>query len=195
MALRPSIIGLGGGPTILTRSLATFGIIAPEWGIFTRGGKAVVTADNVVSFEYKQEFSIADYPVEEGAFESYDKVQTPYDVRLRFSSGGSFNNRQALINSIQTIAGDLKLYDAVTPEKTYTKVNVAHQDYGRTAQNGAGLLMIDVWLTQIRVTTSTKLTSTAKPSGAEPMSGGQVQPQQPTKDQIAIADRAIAAGA
>lgn len=196
MAIRPAIFGFGGGPNILTRDLATFGLIAPEWGIFDQNGNVVVTFDNVISVEYKQEHSVSDYPLEEGAFESYDKVQVPFDARVRFSSGGSFSNRQALIESVQAIAGDLELYDVVTPEATYTSVNIVHQDYSRTAQNGAGLITLDVWLTEIRVTADPALSnSSAEPSGAPTANGGQVQTQQATPEQKAIADRAIAAGA
>jgi len=193
MALRPSIFGFGGGPNLLTRDLATFGIIAPEWGIFAQSGKSVVTFDNVINVEYKQEYTVSDYPLEKGAFESYDKVQMPFDVRIRFSSGGSFNNRQALIKSLQAIVGNLKLYDVVTPEATYTSVNIVHQDYSRNAQNGVGLIMIDVWLVEVRVNADTELSNTAKPDGAKTVNGGQVQPQQPTPEQATLVSNAIAA--
>ena len=121
---------------------------APQWGLFL-GGAPVVTAESVVGVEYRKESMIADYPVEEGAFASYNKVKSPFDFRLRFSAGASAAARAALIASIDAIADDLNLYDAVTPEAVYTNVNVAHHDYHRTARNGVGLMVIDVWCLQI----------------------------------------------
>jgi hypothetical protein len=53
------------------------GFGAPQWGIF-QDGLQLVEADNVVSFGYKQNWSISTYQVEEGGFESYNKVDTPY---------------------------------------------------------------------------------------------------------------------
>ncbi len=178
MALTPSIFGLdliGGGPNLLTRDLAGFGIIPPLWGIFNQDGEVVVTADNVVAFEYKQEWTVADYPMEQGAFESYDKVDTPFSARITFSSGGSFRNREALLDSIEAIAGDLEKYDVVTPEQTYLSVNVMHYDYRRTAVNGAGLITVSVWLTEIRENAVAETADPAEPSGAAVSDGGQVQ--------------------
>src|SRR5262249_51706443 len=127
------------------------------------------------------EWAIANYPVEKGAFESYDKVQTPYEVRVRFASGGSIPNRQALLNSIAAIAGDLNLYDVVTPEAIYTSANIAHYDYNREAARGLGLMVIDVLFQQVRV--SSTQTFTQSPSSSNPQSVGQVQPQAASSQQ------------
>lgn len=203
MALTPSIFGLdvlAGGPNIVTRDLATYGLISPEWGIFNSSGNAVVKATNVVGFDYKTEWTVSDYPLERGSFESYNKVKLPYDARVRFSAGGSFANRSAFIASVDAIAGDLKLYDVVTPEKTWLSANIIHYDLARSATSGAGLVVIDVWLQQIRVTAQATPTNTAAPSGATATDGGQVQTQTPTAAQTATVDSAltrsaIAAGA
>lgn len=122
----------------------------PQWGIFDSSGNPVVIADNVMSFEYKQDFSISNYPVEQGQFSSYNKVQKPFEVRFRFSSGGSLGDREALLNSVQAIIGDTNLYTAASPEAIYSNVNATHQEYRRTASNGVGLISIDVWFEQVR---------------------------------------------
>ena len=157
----------------------------PQWGIFLGGGP-VITADCVVEVSYKQEWVISDYPVEEGAFSSYDKVYVPYDVRVKYAAGGSADNREALLSSIRAIAGDLNLYDVVTPEATIMSCNVTHFDYRRTASNGVGLLQVDVWLQQVLVSgadPSFSADSVGSPSGANVVNGGSVQavdmPQQP----------------
>lgn len=122
-----------------------------QWGLFLNG-EPVVVSDNVISFEFKQDYRTSNYNQEEGAFETYNKVQTPYDVRLRFSTGGNAADRQAMLESIDAVVASLDLFDAVTPERVYTSVNPIHQDYRRTARDGVGLLTVDVYCTQIRVT-------------------------------------------
>ena len=149
-----------------------------QWGLYLNGSP-VVTADNVVSFEYKQDWALSNYPIEGGAFETYDKVIEPYDVRLRFSSGGTEDNRQALLDSIAAIAGDLNLYDATTPEEAYTSVNVVHYSYERRATNGVGLIQVDVWCTQVRITAEQSFSSTKQPSAAATKNDGNVQPNTP----------------
>lgn len=178
---------IAGGPNVLTRDLAALGIIPPLWGIFSRGGKSVVVADNVFSIDYRNEFSISDYPQERGAFQSYNKVNNPRGIMLEFVSGGSFSNRQALLNSIDAIAGDLKIYDVVTPEKTYTKMNVEAVLYTRKGGQGAGMIKVGVRLIEIRDTAVSELsTTTEKPSGTQTQNGGQVQTAPPTTTQSSI---------
>ena len=178
----PPLVVYGAAPglavVLLTADLVSsfapiFG--GPQWGIFL-GGAPVIVADTVASVEYKQEFAISDYPVEEGGFETYDKVYIPFDVRVRFAAGGSESNRQALLDSIAAIIGDLNFYDVVTPEAIYSSVNLMHYDYRRTATNGVGLIVADVWCRQVSVTVQEAGTSTAAPSGAAPVTPGPVQP-------------------
>ena len=134
------------------------GFGSTQWGLFLNG-LPVVTAESVVSFDFKKGANISNFPVENGGFESYNKVKRPFDVRLRFSTGGSLADRQALLDSIDDAVDSLDLMDAVTPEVTYQNVNPIHYDYRRTAINGVGLLIVDVFCEQVRVTASTSFTS------------------------------------
>lgn len=154
------------------------------WGIYF-GGAPVVIADNVVSMEYRQQWSISDFPVERGAFESYDKVQIPYDARVRFSAGGSTANRTAMLASIAAIAGDTNFYDVVTPEAVYLSCNIVHYDYSRRSNEGNGLLLVDIWLLEVRQAASAAMSNTQDPSGAAQVNGGTVQPVPATGAQTA----------
>ena len=146
--------------------LAALGVFSgPQWGLFLDGQPAVVS-DNVVAFEFKQDFRISNYPVEQGAFESYNKVKIPYDVRLRFSTGGSVADRQAMIDSVDAIIGSTDLFDAVTPEKVYQNLNPVHQDIRRTARDGVGLLVIDLFCEEVRVTATPQFTSSQQASAS-----------------------------
>lgn len=179
----PLARSLGSVPALLalTKDVITFfaGIIGPSWGLFYNG-LSVIDADSVVSFDYKKNWNIATFPLERGAFESYDKVEIPYDVRMRFASGGSEANRTALLTSVDNAAKSMLLFDAVTPEKVYTSCNINHFDYARKSNNGVGLIIVDVWLLQIRVSGSQAFSSTKSPSGAATADGGVVQPLPPT---------------
>jgi hypothetical protein len=168
--------GAVAGIVLLTQDIASFfaGTLLSTWGIF-QNNVQVVAADNVVSFEYKQEWTISDYPVEGGGFQSYDKVQLPFDVRLEFSKGGSVSDRQTFINSINTIAGNLQFYDVYTPELQYTSVNIQRWEYSRKSDSKLGLVVIDVWLIQIRVTATTTFQNVANPASANQVSNGQTQ--------------------
>lgn len=154
------------------------------WGIYF-GGAPVIIADNVVEVQYRQQWSISDFPVERGAFESYDKVQIPYDARLRFTAGGSAANRTAMLASIAAIAGDTNLYDVVTPEAVYLSCNFTHYDYSRRANEGMGLLSVDIWLIEVREAASAVMSNTKDPSGASQVNGGTVQTTPASSVQLA----------
>lgn len=158
---------------------------SPKWGIFL-SGIPVVVAESVLTFDFKQDYTVADYPIEEGGFESYDKVQVPFDVRLRFSMGGSEADRQVFLDSIATAAASLELYEVFTPEVSYASMNITHYDYRRTATNGVGLLVVDVWLVEVRTTATATFANTKQPNVAGPQNVGTVQPTAPT---AAVADR------
>lgn len=133
-----------------------------SWGIYLDGIPVITAdtvADNVVSQDFKQSYTVANYPVEPGSFETYDKVTMPFEVRMRFSVGGSDLDRQSLLDTIDAIAGDLNLYDFVSPEATYSSVNITHYDYSRKGQAGAGLLVIDVWGVQVRTDATAQFSS------------------------------------
>jgi len=155
---------------------------AQQWGIF-QGGDPVVTADSVVSMEFKKEWAISDYPVEEGSFETYDRVSLPFDARIRFSAGGSLASREALLSSIEAISGDTDLFDVVTPERVYTGVTISHYSYNRSARNGVGLLQVDVWVFQVNQNAMSVFGNTAAPDGADQVNDGPVQATAPSSSQ------------
>jgi len=170
-------------PALLTADAVAFlGSPAP-WGIYL-GGAPVLPVDNVVTLGLKGEHVIADYPIEQGGFASYDKVQIPKDVRVRVSVGGSDADRALALETIRLIEGDLNFYDIYMPEAVYTSVNIAAFDFHRSAQRGLGLLVLDLHLLEIRSVTSGEasgqmLSNTQQPSGTDATSGGTVQPDTP----------------
>lgn len=155
-----------------------------QWGLFLDGAPVIV-ADQVTAFRFRKEYELLSYPVEQGAFETYNKVAKPFTPTLRVATGGSVADKEAFLDSIDAIVGDLNLYDVVTPEVIYSSVNVEGYNYDRTAVRGVGLLAVDILLKEVRVTGTLNFTNTQTPSGANTTSSGTVQPQSPTALQTA----------
>lgn len=152
----------------------------PKWGIFT-GNVQVIVPDSVVSVEYRQDTRIADHPLEDGDFETYNKVGTPWEARVRMTKGGTDTDRAAFLKTAEGLVGSFDLYDVVTPERTYKNANVQRIDYTRSASNGMGLISIDFFIIEIRAFAKSQLAATKTPAGATQASAGRVQPQTPTK--------------
>lgn len=153
------------------------GAATVTWGIYrTGGGLLVLQADSVVSFDFKKDHKVSEYPQEGGAFRSYNKVAAPFDVRLRLTKGGKDSDRAAFFDALEAAQASLDLYDIVTPERTYFGASITHIDYKRTAGAGLGLITADVWLTEIRVSGAAAFSQTKAASGSDPANGGNVQP-------------------
>lgn len=132
---------------------------APRWGIFDQKGNPVIVSDGVVSVGYKKDFRVPDFPIEQGGFGTYNKVATPFAGKVTFIQGGMDSDRTDFLSSVDDACKSLSLYNLVTPEVSYSNVNVTHYDYHRTDKNGVTLLSVDVWVQEIRVTAAAQFSS------------------------------------
>lgn len=186
--------GITQAVTLLARDvLSALGFFfGPQWGLF-QNGFPVIVADSVLEVSYKQNWALATFQIEQGGFETYDKVELPFESTLRFASGGSDAVREVLLDSIAAIAGNLELYDVVTPEKVYVGVNVNHYDFKRH-DGRVGLLTVDVFVMEVRVGSEAQFTSTKTPSGSDAVNSGTVQTTEPTPAQQNIISENAAGG-
>lgn len=162
---------------------------APSWGIFDSDGNSVIDADNTVDVAFDKDWNLSTYNQEQGAFQTYNKVENPFGIPITFSAGGSETNRSAFLASIEAIAGDTNLYDVVTPEKTYQNCNIQKYGYKRTNRNGRGLIHVTIMLLEIRnnAQQSFSTTNVKAATSAAPTNNGTVNTQDPTPNQSALA--------
>jgi hypothetical protein len=158
-----------------------FGLGDSQWGVFLDGAQAF-DYDSFNSIGYRGDSVVADYQVEgdggSTGFMSYDKVDMPFELRVRLTCGGSEVRRQALINDVQEAKSGLDLFDVVTPEVFYEDATITRVSYERTAENGVGMLKMDLTFQQIRTSEATAFSNTQQPGSAGQQGLGNVQPQQ-----------------
>ena len=159
----------------------------PPWGVYDSNGDQVVTPDTFVGIDYAASYSLPTYPVEGGAFQTYNKVERPFDVPVMFAKGGALEDRQEFIADCELARASLDLYTIVTPEQTFASVNIENFGYSRVADKGANLIHAEFRFTQIRVTAKVTYTTTANPNGADAQSAGTIQTAAPTGTQASAA--------
>lgn len=169
------------------------------WGIFTRGGVLALEPDNIVVVEPSREFRISDYPVEEGAFRSYNKVATPATERVTLTKGGDVAARTAFLQRVEAMLESTDLFTVVTPEAAYTNRNLVRRDMRRAADDGASLLKVELEMMEVRISAASAFTSAnaavdpgtapRSVSGANRVNVGPVQPVTPTLDQLLDAEQ------
>ena len=97
----PANSAIGSAAQAVSSALAPFTQVASLLGL----PNLLPVVASTIEFDFDQEWTIADYPQEQGAFQSYDKVQLPFECRVRLACGGPSSQRQAFLNSIFAISG------------------------------------------------------------------------------------------
>jgi len=167
----------------------------PVWGIYQTSIKPpllanflpVIVPDSIVSVDYEKEWAVANYPVEQGQFATFNKVNTPYHSAVCMSFSGHKKGFSALIPSFGTVglaaktealikldemAASLELYDIVTPERVYRNANIMGINYRRDAEEGASMLVIEVIFVEVLVTAESSFSTTKNPDSANPTHNG-----------------------
>lgn len=191
--MRRSAYGIAAQSGILGKVLSNdvFGLLgaalAPTWAIHDKNGKVAIRPDSVAAFEYRGESRLAGYPVEQGGFSTYNKVQMPFDMRIRMTCDGSGSmSREQFLTSLEYLKASLELYTIVTPDKAYTGANLVDFDYQRTSRNGVSLLTVDAVFSEVRETATAVYISPAQASGADTVNTGVVRTATPTDQQARV---------
>ena len=144
----------------------------PQWGIFGQDGSPVLVSDSVGSVEIQREYSVSNYPQEQGGFESYNKVQIPYIAKVTLLSSLT---RFELLSILEPAVASLQLVSVVMPELSYPSANLTQYGFRRTSQSGVSLIAVDVWCKEIRFNTSSTLSNNQQQTnGGTPRPVGQV---------------------
>jgi hypothetical protein len=169
---------------VLSDALIILNMFLPtQWGIFDANSLPVLTPDTVLEVATRKEYLVSNAPQEAGSFLSYNKVEQPYDLRVSMAIAGNVIDRSDFLQDLAGVAKALDLVTVITPEIAYPNLNVSHFDYRRTQKNGAYILIVDVWLIEIRQVGAPTFTNTATPAGAAQVNGGTVAPQTPPASQ------------
>lgn len=160
-------LGLGGLADLL------FG--TPLWGMYDQDGRQAVVFDAFLGVRFRNGGRISSFPVEQGGFSSFNKVDTPYDAAIRLAHSGDMASRNVMLAVLERIVHSTDLYSVVTPEIVYASANLVNYAYTRDTRGGSSQLIVELYLEEVRQTAVAQFTETEEPSGADPQSNGQVQ--------------------
>lgn len=130
-----------------------------RWGLFDENGEPVLRPTSFLGLEYRNSNRVSNYPLEQGAFESYNKVADPFDLVVGFAHGGDLGERADFLARVLELSKTLDLYTLVTPEETFQSVNIQRYDYARKTTNGASLIIVNLFLTEVRINTDSEFTN------------------------------------
>lgn len=153
--------------------------------------KLVIEPDSVLDFGYKNEVDVPDYPVQNGSFLNYNRVNLPYEASVRLSKGGSETDRYTFLEQIDTLMNSLDLYQIITPERVYKDVSPIRFELVRRGAAGAFFLTeVDLFFREIRTViqtytqTSVTTQNARSPSAQSTDNRGTVNGETPTQTPV-----------
>jgi hypothetical protein len=153
---------------------ALFG--ASIWGVYDKSGQDVFVPDSFLSVDFKNTSRVSDYIQEKGAFASYNKVNTPYDCRVRMAISSDMAARTKFLDTCDRLLKSIDLLSVITPEKTYLNATLQNYDYRREDRQGVSMLKVELWFLEVRSSDGSAAGIKPKqPSGALTESMGQLQ--------------------
>jgi hypothetical protein len=164
--------------------VGNFGLIAPSWGIYNNAGAVALDPDSFIGIEFHKDYDIPTYKIEQGGFASYNKVTNPFTARVTMAIGQTTALRAGFLSAVAALCDSTDLVTIVTPEVSYPSANISQYEYRRRESNGSTLLVVELMIQEIRISTDTMFSSTAAPNGAGQVSGGTVQPTTPSASAI-----------
>ncbi|TAL90901.1 MAG: hypothetical protein EPN62_00765 [Candidimonas sp.] len=178
----PGVPAIARSVTVPTSLTGIFGLaveafgdfMAARWGVFDAGGNRVLMPDSFLGIDFKNDSRQSNYPVEGGGFESYNKVDTPYDARVTMAIGGDEITRTLFLSTCDAMLHSINRYTVVTPEVTYDNASLVNLLYRRETKNGATMLTIQLWFNEVR-TNAVALFSGTNPASSDVASDGAVQ--------------------
>src|ERR1700744_6577075 len=74
------------------------------WGVFDQNGNPVIQPDSFYGMTNTNRWKVADFPLQDGDFNSYNKVIIPREITLKITQGGSLQQRTALLVAVAALA-------------------------------------------------------------------------------------------
>lgn len=145
---------------------------------------------STLSFDFTRETRVSDFPIELGSFAAYNKVQNPATPSVVLGLSGSEADRTNFLNAMDAACISTNLYTVVTPEVQYVNYNIERYSVSRRADRGATMLVVEVFLTEIRqvsaiFTQSVKpITNPQAPGATSQTNNGLTQPAAPPQSTL-----------
>lgn len=127
-----------------------------KWGIYEPGTETpILEVDSVVELGVNGSAEASSYKIETGSFASYNKVRNPTAILLRVTKEGQAITRASIVNWLELNVSAASMFDVVMPEKRYTNYTVVDYRILRNSSSGAGLIVADITVQEVRESVAT----------------------------------------
>lgn len=138
-----------------------------QWLVLDEFGADALNVTSFIDIDVANEGQALSYPVEEGGFMNYNKTQTPLNIRVTVAMQGSDDDFKVLVDKLDGFQERAEKIFVLTPSSYYGPLTLASYTYKRSRESGAGQLVAELSLVEIReVKTQVTTTVITKPKNA-----------------------------
>lgn len=155
-------------------------MINNQWTILDESGAVAIQFTSFIEVDVRNTGEALSYPVEEGGFMNYNKVQTPLDIRVTLAKQGDETEFESILDKLDEYQRDpIKLF-VVTPAAVYGPMTLEGYSNRRTRDSGASQLTVELNFIEVREVqtqaTTTVITRPKNATSADRANTGKTQP-------------------
>lgn len=119
------------------------------WAIY-KNGRAVISFTSLLDCDLQSDSAIPEEPLEKGSFASYNRTQQSKRMRVRLAIEGDSADLQRAQETLEELKSATDVFSLVTPDYEHENLALESYSYTRNQHQGAGLLIVDLRLKEIR---------------------------------------------
>lgn len=116
----------------------------------SESGSVAVQFSRVMELEMTAEGRVISTPIEQGSFASYNKVESPANIRATLAVEGELANLQSVVDTLFELKKNTTKVNFVTPIREYDDFTVEKLSYQQAAEKGVNVLYVDINLVEIK---------------------------------------------
>lgn len=156
-------------------------MIKQQWTLLSEGGGQLVQFSSLLDIDILNEGQALSYPVEEGAFMTYNKVQSPLDIRVTLAKMGLPFEFADILKTLDKYQAEALKLSAVTPSAYFDSLTLQSYSHRHESRQNANMLTVELHLVEVREvesqTSNVEVSSPKNPTSAGKVNTGKKQAQ------------------
>ncbi|MDR1396857.1 MAG: hypothetical protein LBJ14_03920 [Desulfarculales bacterium] len=150
-----------------------------DWTLWDESGAAAITFTSFIDLDLRSRSQALAYPIEAGGFASYNKTDSPLDIRVSLAAQGSDSDFEYILARLEQYKRQAVKLAVVTPAALYQSMTLEKYSYKRSREAGAGMLTVELDLVEVREVitqaAATVITKPKNPTSADTVNNGRVE--------------------
>lgn len=154
--------------------------ITGQWTIRTHEGKRdICDFDTILGYDFKSSSELPSYPIQQGSFENYNKIQNPNKANITLAISGNKSQIRENLLKLEFFNESVDLVDLILPFKAFIGYNLCNLSHSLHEGEAMSMLVVNFDLVEIRQSTISFKKTKANYKGTT--NTGKTNPQKPNQ--------------